>query len=142
MFLTNDGAFTSNPITAEQGYLLLSCTGVTDILVLSEFATDTPYESFKENFDQSAGRSLAGALRVQGGSYSATKIWLLNFVVGAAQLTLFELMLSVQNQEQVTLADYWDSTVVSSPVRIDVDGKYSSRRLDDWLLQFTAREDA
>lgn len=141
MFVANDGAFVINPITAEQGYLLLSCSGVADTLVLSEFATDAPYEQFKENFDRSAGRSLAGALRIQGGTYAATRVWLLNFVINAAQLALFELILSSQAGQQASLVDYWQPIAVICSVRIDVDGKYITRRADDWLLQFTARED-
>jgi hypothetical protein len=141
MYVANDGTFAVNPITGEQSYLLLSCTGVADILVLSDFATDTPYERFKEGFDRSAGRSLAGSIRVQGNDYVAARVWLLSFVVAVAQLALFESILEVQSVEQVSIEDNWRSPAVIAPVWIDVDSRYLTRRNEDWLLQFTAKEE-
>jgi hypothetical protein len=141
MFITNDGAFAANVITSEQSYLLLSCAGMADILVLSEFVTDTPYELFKEGFDKSAGRSLTGAIRVQGNDYAATRAWALSFVVGAAQLALFEAMLEVQASEQVSIEDRWGVSALTAPVWLDVDARYAAKRAGDYLLQFSAREE-
>jgi hypothetical protein len=141
MFLTNDGAFAINPITTEQGSVLLSCTGIADTLVLSEFATDAPYDRFREGFDRSVGRSLTGSLRLQGNDYTPTKIWLLNFVVSAAQLALFESILDVQMAQQVLIDDRWRDTPVTAIVWLDVDTRYATGRGQDWLLQFTAKEE-
>lgn len=141
MFVTNDGAFAANPITTEQGSVLLSCTGIADILVLSEFATDAPYDRLKEGFDRSVGRSLTGAVRIQGNDYNPARTWLLNFVASPEQLVLFESMLEVQLAQQVSIDDRWQLPAIISNVWLDVDGRYASRRGYDFLLQFTAKEE-
>jgi hypothetical protein len=140
MFVTNDGTFAINPLTVES-CVLLSCTGIADTLVLSEFATDQPYDLLVEGFDRSDGRSLTGSLRLKGNDYTPTRIWLLSFVASAAQLVLFRSILTVQATEQVTIEDRWESTVLTAPVWIDVDGRYATKRAGDWLLQFTAKEE-
>lgn len=142
MFVTNDGAFIANPIAPEQGHVLLSCTGIVDTLVLSDFATDTPYDSLVEGYDRSDGRSLAGSLRLKGNDYAPTRIWLLNFVVSAAQLALFRSMLAVQSAQQMSIRDQWESPMsIITPVWVDVDGRYATKRNADWLLQFIAKEE-
>jgi hypothetical protein len=140
MFVTNDGAFAVNPLTAES-CVLLGCTGITNTLVLSEFVTDTPYDVLVEGFDHSDGRSLAGSLRLKGNHYVPTRVWLLNFVVSAAQLELFRSILTVQAAQQVSIEDRWESPVSIAPVWLDIDGRYATKRASDWLLQFTAKEE-
>jgi hypothetical protein len=141
MFLTNDGAFATNPITAEQGCVLIACTGIANTLVLSEFATDQPYETLFEAFTRSDGRGLTGSLRLKGNNYPPTRIWVLNFVVSAAQLELFRSILATQRLQQVLIEDRWELPVSIAPVWIDVDGRYATKRYGDWLLQFTAKEE-
>lgn len=140
MFLTNDGAFAVNPLTIES-HVSLTCTGITDILLLSEFVGDAPYEALIEGYDRSEGRSLAGSLRLKGNKYPPTKIWLLNFIVSAPQLELFRSMLAAQRLQQVSIEDRWESVPAIVPVWLDVDGRYATKRATDWLLQFTAREE-
>jgi hypothetical protein len=140
MFVTNDGAFAVNPITVES-CVLISCTGIANTLVLSEFATDAPYDMLVEGYDRSDGRSLAGSLRLKGNDYVPTRIWLLNFVVSAAQLELFRSMLAVQAAQQVSIEDRWELPVSIAPVWLDIDGRYATKRAGDWLLQFTAKEE-
>lgn len=141
MFVTNEGSFTLNPITSEQSYLLISCAGVVDTLVLSEFATDQPYERFFEGFTRSDGRALAGSLRLKGNNYPPTRIWVLNFLVSAAQLELFRSILTAQVPGQVSIEDRWELPVVIKPAWLDVDARYATKRCSDWLLQFTAKEE-
>jgi hypothetical protein len=141
MFATNEGTFATNPITAEQSCVLISCTGIPDTLVLSEFATDQPYESLFEGFTRSDGRGLTGSLRLKGNNYPPTRIWALNFVVSAAQLELFRSILAAQRSQQVSIEDRWELPVVNAPVWLDIDGRYVTKRATDWLLQFTAREE-
>jgi hypothetical protein len=140
MFVTNDGVFVVNPLTAES-CVLLSCTGITNTLVLSEFVTDTPYDVLIEGFDHSDGRSLAGSLRLKGNDYVPTRVWLLSFVVSAAQLELFRSILTVQAAQQVSIEDRWELPVSIVPVWLDIDGRYATKRSGDWLLQFTAKEE-
>ncbi len=141
MFITNDGAFATNPITSEQGCVLISCAGIPNTLVLSEFATDQPYENLFEGFTRSDGRSLTGSLRLKGNNYPPTRIWALNFVVSAAQLELFRSILAIQRLQQVSIEDRWESPVTTASVWLDADGRYATKRAGDWLLQFTAREE-
>lgn len=141
MFVTNGGTFAVNPITSEQGHILLSCTGIASTLVLSEFASDQPYETLFEGFIRSDGRGLTGSLRLKSNNYPPTRIWVLNFVVSAAQLELFRSMLIIQGSQQALIEDRWDLPVAGVPIWLDVDSRYATKRAADWLLQFTARQE-
>ncbi len=142
-YITNDGSFVSFPIDAFVSYVTLSCTGITDVLVLSEFV-ENPYSRRLQNLARASGRGLAGAISIGQGNYSPKLLWALAFVVNEAQKSLFESMMAIQSGEQITLVDRWNVALspLTTEVWVNVDDQYISPYAGvDYLLQIQALEE-
>jgi hypothetical protein len=141
MFVAWDGTFPNNPYQVGESHLLLFA-GFSDILVVAELEDLNGYSHGFADFHRSAGRSLRGALRVQG-SHSAKQFWQLSVLVNGEQVNLFHNLLEAQqNGEPIVIEDYFSGSIGGLSVWIDVDARYLTPVSHQgwWRLQFAALE--
>jgi hypothetical protein len=144
-FVTFDGSYPTNPLTANDSHLILSNTNVTDSLVLAEFQDPAAaYQPYREGWLQVAGRSVQGAIKLKGANYTPRpRRWGLNLLANSAQVALFEQLLANQPAHSTTMIDSWEAfSTTPINVVIAIPERYRSRLAKDWhLLQFEVFED-
>lgn len=144
MLFTFEGNTTLNPyLSPATSHLELSHPSLTDRLILAEY-DNKPYENYRTGQTRSNGRSLRGAIRLQGDNWKKEQ-WECNFLVKAAQVTLLEQLLQAQQDDVLScnLVDRWiDGIVMTKNVWIDVDRQYLSLvAANSWFrLQFQLLE--
>lgn len=144
MLQTFDGAIATNPfLTPQTSHIELYHPSIVDRLILCEH-TERPYESYQIGQTTSNGRSLMGAIKLQGSNWKRQQ-WECNFLANAAQVTLFGSILQAQQDDTLTsrLIDRWQD--VARPVInvwIDIDRQYLTiSGGNNWFrLQFTLLE--
>lgn len=140
--LTFDGSVATNPYLSDTSHLELSHPSITDSLIFAE-STDKPYEYYPTGWSRSNGRSLLGAIRLQGENW-LKDTWECNFLANYPQVDLFNQMLEAQQTSgSITLYDRWiDGYPTTKTVWIDVDRQYLSLvAANSWFrLQFTLLE--
>jgi hypothetical protein len=143
-FLSLKGPTVANPHNpaAQDSHLLISCPTVADTIVLFDYAAgQDPYQGHNTGYDASDGRSLFGAIRRKGNSYSPKRRLELAFLVSSAMILVIEAMLEAQRQGQIiTIVDAWDLPITRS-MWIDVGERYRTQIAKDrHLLQISAWE--
>ena len=131
-----------DPVT-EDSYLLVSCTTITDTVVLFDFASgQTPYLAYGTGYDSSDGRSLGGILRIKGQNDPIKRRLELAFMVSDSMIAAIEAMIEAQQQgEVVTIADKWNATTITAPMWLDVADRYRTQiTTNRHLLQLSAVE--
>jgi len=144
-FLSLRGASSSSPHDplVEDSHLLISCTTITDTVVLFDFAAgQTPYQAYNTDYDASEGRSLTGVLRKKGGQYAAKKRLELAFLVNDVMILTIEAMLEAQQDgEVVQVVDHWNTSPITKNMWLDVADRYRTQITKNrHLLQLSALE--
>jgi hypothetical protein len=144
MFITFEGSQSTNQYLSPQtSHLELSHPSLSDKLILAEW-DNQPYENYQTGQTRSNGRSLLGAIRLQGDNWKKGQ-WEGNFLVKSAQSVLFEQLLQAQQDDTLpcNLIDRWfEGVVVTKNVWIDIDRQYLSLvAANSWFrLQFQLLE--
>jgi hypothetical protein len=128
MLITFDGSTTTNQyLSPSVSHLVLSHPSLADSLVLAEH-DDKPYENYRAGQTVGDGRSLLGAIRLNGDNWKKD-VWECNFIAALPQVALFEQLVQAQqdNVATVTLIDRWVAgSVVTKLVWLQVDQRYLS----------------
>ena len=126
MLLTFDGSIATNPFLSPQtSHIELSHPSIVDRLLLAEHL-DRPYENYRVGQTRSDGRSLLGAVRLDGNNYLKEQ-WEGNFLVGSSQLQLFEQLLAAQQSDLLpcNIVDRWNGTTAKTAnIWIEIDRQY------------------
>ncbi len=142
MFVHFEGSSIANPLTPEEGYLLLAHPAIADVLVLHEFADGgNPFSGGLTGWHGSDGRTVGGALQRSGASAGPFFEFNADHLVVQPQLDLFHsLLLAQQSAPGITVYNHFDSPATSIVVWIDLDQNYNTRYSALWRrLQFTGR---
>jgi hypothetical protein len=97
------GLTTVNPFTAMK-YVVLAHSSAPHSLLLGAWPDEKGYQSTLSDWKSTDGRSLSGSLRVQGGSYKPPERWELNAIANKRMVTLFNVLLGLQNVSAVPLS--------------------------------------
>jgi hypothetical protein len=144
MLFTWEGNTATNPyLSPATSHLELSHPSLTDQLILAEY-DNKPYENYRIGQTRSNGRSLLGAIRLQGDNWKKEQ-WECNFLIRSAQSILFEQLLQAQQDDALpcNLIDRWfDGVVATKNVWINIDRQYLSLvAANSWFrLQFQLME--
>jgi hypothetical protein len=143
LIITFDGEIATNAqyINSKTSHLILSHAAVADSLLLSEY-DDRPYEYYPIGWTKSAGRSLLGAIRLNGNNWKKD-VWECNFHTTQAQADLFDSLLQAQQDNTpISIADRWKTAPIVRQIWVDVDQRYKTAvATNEWYrLQFQALE--
>ena len=144
MLFTWEGNTATNPyLLPATSHLELSHPSLSDRLLLAEY-DNQPYQNYRMGQTRSNGRSLLGAIRLQGDNWKKEQ-WECNFLVKSAQTVLFEQLLQAQQDDILPceIIDRWiDGVVVTKNVWIEIDRQYLTlAAANSWFrLQFQLLE--
>ena len=113
MFVTNQGAFTTNPFSpGSPAHVIITHEDVDHSLVLSELPNEEGYSAGRLSTVKPNGRTLTSNLRLQGNYDSNRRVWNCGFVVTELQMRLFELLIDTQGSTRIPC------TVIDLAVRV------------------------
>lgn len=163
MFVTNQGAFETNPFSpGSPAHVIITHEDVDHSLVLSELPNEDGYSAGRLSTVKPNGRTLTSNLRLQGNYDSNRRVWNCGFIVTELQMRLFELLIDTQGSTripctvidlavQVQNATTWAVSPTTDELGIetgygaylawvDTDQGYKSPYFGHvwWLLQFQA----
>ena len=144
MFLTFEGTTADNEYQTISSHIELSHPSTPSKLIFAEFDSK-PFENYGSGQTRSDGRSLLGAIRLQGDNWKK-EVWECNFFAKLPQVELFNNLIQFQQDTSfsVVLVDRWsdDGSEKTKNVWIDIDRQYLTLvAANQWFrLQFQLLE--